>query len=264
MTPQERDLIADLFDRMRQYRDIESDAEASALINKLSDQQSNAVYLLVQTVLVQQQALEAANTKIVELEEELAAQEVGSGTKEKGGGSFLGGVTSIFGGPSERRASTSVPPVPASEEGGRRGRRISVGDRDTPMRGEGDRPPPPPPPGGGGFLSQALSTALGVAGGAAIFESLKGVLGGQGSAHAAGSGASTLGKTEAKPAGSQEDAKLTKASSKKDEDEDEDEDEDDENDEEDDEDDDEYDDDDEEDDDDDYDDDEDDDDDIDA
>ena len=71
MTPEERQLIAGLFDRMRSYGLPEKDREAEALINQSVRANPDAPYMLVQSVLVQEQALQAANDRVTQLEDEL-------------------------------------------------------------------------------------------------------------------------------------------------------------------------------------------------
>ena len=68
MNTEERKLISDLFDRMRGMQGIEKDAEAANLIQREAAANSDAVYLLTQSVLVQEQALQKANERIQELE----------------------------------------------------------------------------------------------------------------------------------------------------------------------------------------------------
>ena len=65
MTPEERGLIEGLFDRMVRYGAPEMDREAEALINQRVRALPDAVYMLTQSVLVQEQALEAANARAV-------------------------------------------------------------------------------------------------------------------------------------------------------------------------------------------------------
>ncbi len=79
MQQQERDLIADLFGRLQQYESQPRDAEAERLIASYVTRQPAAPYLLVQTVLVQEEALKQARDRIAELE-----------GKASGQGSFLG------------------------------------------------------------------------------------------------------------------------------------------------------------------------------
>ena len=60
MTPEERQLLGGLFQRVASTESTPRDAEAEAFINDSVRQQPHAPYVLAQTVLVQQQALEAA------------------------------------------------------------------------------------------------------------------------------------------------------------------------------------------------------------
>ena len=56
---------------MRSYGAPDKDREAEALINQSVRANPDATYMLVQSVLVQEQALEAANDRVQELEEQL-------------------------------------------------------------------------------------------------------------------------------------------------------------------------------------------------
>src|SRR5215475_12653835 len=77
MNADERQLITQLFERMRSYGAPAKDREAEALINQLVRANPDAVYMLVQSVLVQEQALEATNARVQELEEQLRSLEEG-------------------------------------------------------------------------------------------------------------------------------------------------------------------------------------------
>ena len=72
MTPQERDLVTALLSRLEQHGAQPKDAEADALIRRAMAQQPDAPYYLVQTVLVQDMALRNAESRIAELERQLA------------------------------------------------------------------------------------------------------------------------------------------------------------------------------------------------
>ena len=174
MTPEERQLIAGLFDRMRSYGAPDKDREAEALIAQSVRANPDAAYMLVQSVLVQEQALEAANARLLELEDQLRALEEPRGSRS---GGFLGGAWN-----SGRRGEEPRSSVP------------QVGARATPSAYESrsswsqgaPQPPlqqPAPAPSGGGFMKSALATAAGVAGGMVLADSLRNMLGG-GGAHA--------------------------------------------------------------------------------
>jgi hypothetical protein len=68
MTPQERQLIDDLFDRLSKLEGAPRDPGAVAAMAQGLRTAPNAVYALVQTVLIQDEALRRANSRIQELE----------------------------------------------------------------------------------------------------------------------------------------------------------------------------------------------------
>ncbi|MGH6816411.1 MAG: DUF2076 domain-containing protein [Hyphomicrobiaceae bacterium] len=177
MTPEERQLISGLFDRMRSAGLPEKDRDAEALIGHSVRQNPDATYMLVQSVLVQEHVLQQADQRIRELEDyvrhlESQAQQARPAASS---GGFLGG---LFGGgrPAAQSASGSVPPV---------GRPADIGSR--PMGAppgwsqQGPLPPQQQPQqqaAGGGFMRTAMMTAAGVAGGMLLAESLRGMMGG--------------------------------------------------------------------------------------
>jgi uncharacterized protein len=73
MQSQERELITGLFGRLQPFESQPRDGEAEALIKDLVARQPAAPYLLAQTVLVQEQALTAAQERIAELESRAGA-----------------------------------------------------------------------------------------------------------------------------------------------------------------------------------------------
>ena len=168
MTPQERDLILGLFQRLTPPPEGDIDGEARALIDGLVRQQPLAPYLLVQTALVQESALKGAQARIANLEAKLA-QASTAAAPEAPRRSFLSG---LLGGEAPGRqaypsASAPQPAAPAAAPAGPWGSR-----------------------GGPSFLQSALSTAAGVAGGALLFQGIEHMLGYGGSpfANVAGAG----------------------------------------------------------------------------
>src|SRR5262245_32614080 len=110
MNPDERQLINGLFDRMRGYGAVEKDRDAEALINQSVRQMPDAPYMLVQSVLVQEHALQQADQRIRELEDRVRDLEDGPRSPQGGGGgSFLGG---LFGG-----GPRSAPPTQSMSRG---------------------------------------------------------------------------------------------------------------------------------------------------
>jgi hypothetical protein len=203
MTPQEQQLVADLFNRLASLEGQRRDPDAERLIREGLGRAPNSVYALVQTVLIQDETLKRANARIEELERAAAAPaESGSG------GSFLDGVRNMFGGREQPRGS-----VPSVQPGGGQGSSGVWGPRpgagpvpSQPSPGQPSGQPwgnpqgypqgypsaPPPgyapagyPPagapmggGGGSFLGTAAATVAGVVGGAMLLNGIRSMMGG--------------------------------------------------------------------------------------
>jgi hypothetical protein len=144
MQAQESQLINDLFERLRPFDSQPRDPEAERLIANLVSRQPSTAYLLTQTVLVQEQALKAAQDRIAELEAKTGAVPPPSG-------GFLASAPKIGPWGAAPAAATEPPRSPWGA--------------------------PPQPSAGGGFLRTALTTAAGVAGGALLFEGIRNLLG---------------------------------------------------------------------------------------
>ena len=71
MTPQEAKLIEELFDRLASLENAPRDEEAMRAIADGMRRAPNAIYPLVQTVLVQDEALKRADARFRELQEQL-------------------------------------------------------------------------------------------------------------------------------------------------------------------------------------------------
>ena len=69
MTPQERALVTELLERLATLEKTQRDPEAERLIADGLARAPNAPYALVQTVLLQDEALNRAEARIRELEE---------------------------------------------------------------------------------------------------------------------------------------------------------------------------------------------------
>ena len=82
MTPQERQMVADLFDRLASLEGERRDPDAERMIREGLGHAPNAVYALVQSVLVQDEALKRANARIEALEH------AAGGEQAQGGGGF--------------------------------------------------------------------------------------------------------------------------------------------------------------------------------
>jgi uncharacterized protein len=173
MNAEERQLITDLFERLRSVGAVDKDRDAEALIISNARQNPDAGYLLVQNVLVQehlaqQQALElqSMQARIEELEAMVSRQQPAQRQQPAGNGGFLGGM---FGGGARPAAPQSVPvsrPAPSynqtSSPWGNRGAAPQQGGYQQPPAYQ---PQQAAPASGGGFMRSAMGMAAGVAGG---------------------------------------------------------------------------------------------------
>jgi hypothetical protein len=105
MTPQERQLMAELFDRLATLENNPRDPDAEAMIREGFRRAPNAAYALVQTVLVQDEALKAANNRIQQYE-----QSYGGPQQQEQPRGFLDSMRDSLLGREEPRGS--VPRVP--------------------------------------------------------------------------------------------------------------------------------------------------------
>jgi hypothetical protein len=214
MTPQERKLIDELFDRLESLENAPRDPGAVAAINDGLQRAPNALYPLVQTALVQDEALKRADARIRELEAELGIDQ----PQQSQQGGFLDGMRDTLAG----KPRGSVPPVrPSSVPSSGPGTPQSPW-RTTSVRQDGYAPEPgygggpqaggyqaggynaaaQPASSGGSFLGTAAATAAGVVGGALLMNSFRGMFGGgnqgggsQGQGHSAFDSAGSGGGT---------------------------------------------------------------------
>jgi uncharacterized protein len=192
MSPEERQLLTGLFDRIRGAANTPRDQEAEALIQDATKAQPYAPYFLAQTVLVQDQALRAANDRLQELEGKVRALE-GQAARGPRPGGFLSGLGSLFGG----SGPSSTPRAPAPPPGGRWSQSPPQSAWQQPPQGyPGAAPGPWGGQGGspgGGFLTGALGTAAGVAGGVLLADSIRGLFAGHNNPLGIGSGFGGMG-----------------------------------------------------------------------
>ncbi|MBL0407014.1 DUF2076 domain-containing protein [Microvirga aerilata] len=157
MDHQDRQAIEHLFGKLAQVegQSAPPDAQAAEFIRSQTARQPNAPYYMAQTIVVQEQALNAAQARIADLEHQLSS-------RPAGGGGFL---SNLFGGgqarpqPYQPQPTHGIPSHMAPGMGGMMGGM-------TQQRG------------GGGFLAGAAQTAMGVAGGMMLGNMLAGAFGG--------------------------------------------------------------------------------------
>ena len=200
MTPQERQLVDDLFDRLSKMESAPRDPDATAAIAQGLRIAPNAIYPLVQTVLVQDEALRRANSRIQELESQGAPQ-------QGQGGGFLDTMRGAIIGQSQ--GSGSVPNVRPPEVGSRpvwnsgqvlqQTGQYDAGHYDQGGYGQSYGGPQAPmgggmmgggmmgggmmgggvgSGGGGSFLGTAAAAAAGVVGGSLLLNGIRSMMGG--------------------------------------------------------------------------------------
>ena len=197
MTPQERQMIDDLFDRLARLESAPRDPDAVAAIAQGLRQAPNAVYALVQTVLVQDEALKRANSRIQELE-------AGGAPAQQQPGGFLNSMRGAIFGQEQPHGSVPNVPPPSSRPVWNSGQVMqqaqSPGHYDQTPYGQPSYGQPsygqpygasqPPMGGGGSFLGTAAAAAAGMIGGSLLLGSIRSMMGGshQGFGDAAGLG----------------------------------------------------------------------------
>jgi hypothetical protein len=181
MTPEERQLVDDLFTRLASVENTPRDPAAAAAIAEGLRRAPNALYTLVQTVLVQDEALKRADERIQQLEAG------GVGNQAVSGGGFLDQMRdTLFGGPAPRGSVPNVSPAPSGRPAWNTGEALQkTGQAGRFDQGPGHSPygTPPPQAGGGSFLGTAAAAAAGAVGGGLLLNSIRSMMGG-GEAHA--------------------------------------------------------------------------------
>src|SRR3569832_1002146 len=189
MTPQERQLVDDLFDRLSKVESAARDPDATAAITQGLRIAPNAVYPLVQTVLLQDEALRRANERIQQLEDQLDGPQ-----KQGQGGGFLDSMRGAnFG---QGQSQSSVPNVRPPDSGSRpvwnSGQVLQQSGQHYDQGGYGQSQGGYNQPyggplaslgggmlgGGGSFLGSAAAVAAGVVGGSLLLNSIRGMMGG--------------------------------------------------------------------------------------
>jgi hypothetical protein len=203
MTPQERQLIDDLFDRLGKLENAPRDAEAMSAIMQGLRNAPNAVYALVQTALVQDEALKRADMRIQELE-------AAAGQQNQSGG-FLDSMRDAIFGQNQPQGSShgSVPNVRAPEMAGSRPawntgqvlqQNQAPGQYNQPAYaqpyGGAQHQPSAFGGGGGSFLGTAAAAAAGVVGGSLLAGSIRSMMGGSGNHQSFGDTAGHRGGIE--------------------------------------------------------------------
>jgi hypothetical protein len=182
MTPQEQQMLQDLATRINQTKLTEKDPDAEQFIFQQLGRNSDSLYIMAQTILVQQYALDQAKKQLEDAKQQLSQQSQAIPQQPAKHGSFLGNLLGLNDQP--------TPPPPPQYQ---------------PQYAPVPNYPPQPsyaqpsyaapsyasqPSQGGGFLRSAMTTATGVAAGALAFEGIESLMHGFGqhAGYGAGSG----------------------------------------------------------------------------
>jgi hypothetical protein len=157
MTPQESGLVDELFNRLVQLETAQRDPEAERLIADGLRRAPHAVYALVQTVLLQDEALKRANARI----EELQVQTNSAAEPEQRPASFLDSMRDALGVRVPRGSVPSVRTAGANQSQGQ-----LSGYPGAPGFGSG-----------GSFLGTAASAAAGLIGGSLLLDGIRSMFG---------------------------------------------------------------------------------------
>jgi hypothetical protein len=194
MTPQERQLMAELFTRLASLESAPRDPDAEAMIREGFRRAPNAAYALVQTVLVQDEALKAANNRIQDYEQQFGAPQQQQPEQPRG---FLDSMREGIFGREEPRGS-----VPRVTQGGApigapsgapmgapagyggdpwgRGQGQGYGQPGHAQMNQSGPMQAPPQQGGGGssFLGTAAAAAAGMIGGSLLMGGIRSAMAG--------------------------------------------------------------------------------------
>ena len=178
MTPEERQVITAIFERLRAAENHPRDPEAERLIAELVARQPYAPYAMAQSIYVGEQALARLNNRVSELEAQLEEAR----SKPQAGG-FLSG---LFGGdrpeprPAGPGSSSQYPQGQPGYAPGAPNYQAGAGPAVGPWSNQAQPGPWSAPAQGGGFLHSALTTAAGVAGGVVVANALSSAFSGHG------------------------------------------------------------------------------------
>jgi uncharacterized protein len=180
MTPQERQLISELFQRLASLENNPRDPDAEAMIREGLRRAPNAVYSLVQSVLVQDEALKAANNHIQDYQ-----QQYGPPQAQEPARGFLDSMRSSIFGHDEPRGSVPRVPQGGAVPAGRADPWGQQPQQPQPQQPQGYPPgyqggAPMQPAGGGGgsFLGTAAAAAAGMIGGSLLMNGIRSAMAG--------------------------------------------------------------------------------------
>ena len=144
MTPDERNLLTRFLSDLTQVQNVVKDPEAASMVEQALSRNPDAAYVLVQHAIISDQALHAAQARVLDLETQLRNAQP---QYQQPGGFLGGGLGSLFSG-----GQTQSQPLYSQA--------------------------PPQQGGFGSFLRNVGTTAAGVAAGEVLFSGVEGLFGG--------------------------------------------------------------------------------------
>jgi hypothetical protein len=189
MSPEERQLLTSLFDRVKTASQTPRDREAETLVEQSVRDQPYSPYYLAQAVIVQEKGLEAASERIKQLEDQVRQlQDENARAAQAPAPQQSGGFLSSIFGSSQQPAPRPPAPAPAAsgpwgnsagnggaaQQGYRQAPAYDGGYQGGPQGApwSGGQPQQAAPSAGSSFLKGALGTAAGVAGGMLLANTL--------------------------------------------------------------------------------------------
>jgi hypothetical protein len=160
VTPQERQLVDELFDRLAKLENAPRDKDAERTIAEGLARAPRAIYPLVQTVLVQDEALKRADARIRELR--------GEDDSARTGGGLLDSMRNALTGQPAHGSVPSVRPASASTPDSRWNSGAALAQAAPPAAALSQ---------GSSFLGTAAASAAGVIGGALLLNSISSMFG---------------------------------------------------------------------------------------
>jgi hypothetical protein len=184
MTPQESTMLNDLVRKVQQTQLPEKDAEAGEVLQQSLGGNPDSIYILAQTVLVQNIALDQAKGQVQQLRQQLQdAQSQFQAPQPVHSTSFLGSLLGRH----------DAPPLPPQNFPPRPGAAPQYYPPTPGYAPDYAAAPPVAPSGGSSFLRSAATTAAGVAAGALAFEGVESILHGFGHGGGGGFGGDSFG-----------------------------------------------------------------------
>jgi uncharacterized protein len=181
MTPQEQQMLQGLIQRVNQTQLPEKDNDAEEMLQQTLGRNPDALYILAQTVLVQQYALDQAQNRLADLSAQQSQQ-------PKRATSFLGNLL----GQHDEPAARPAPPPPPPPQYAAQPQFAPVPGYTSPA----GYAPTFGAPQSGGFLRGAMQTAAGVAAGALAFQGIESLMHGFGHAAGYGPGIGAFGESD--------------------------------------------------------------------